>query len=229
MPSKKQHQFSKSGVHISVIDSSSMSPAQSFALVDTQLGSIDASNAAVEAAKRGDHQTAANLHRQALEGKLKMFPETSIQAALSFNGLGEKLLLLGDIPGAEYNLTKALRVRDDESFGGLGTGPRYDAAVTRENMAQLREAQGRFEEAKDIRLRGKSKGQVCCGNYNCPGQMFLLSELKSCSKCSCVFYCSPDCQLKDWDRHKDLCKAERARRKAQTVEEEKEEKAANPN
>ena len=30
-------------------------------------------------------------------------------------------------------------------------------------------------------------------------------HLKQCSRCSCLFYCSKECQKKDWKSHKVLC------------------------
>ncbi|KZS92475.1 hypothetical protein SISNIDRAFT_455676 [Sistotremastrum niveocremeum HHB9708] len=222
MPSKKQNKLlSKSAMHGTVFDISSMSAEAVQDSYNSNMGAIEISNRATQASMSGDYRTAAALHRQALALKLKTFPETSVQAAISFNGLGESLLSLQDLSGAEEALSKALRVRDDKTFGGLGEGPRFDAAVTRENMAQLREAQGRFEEAKEMRMRGKSKGHIACGNDKCPGQLFLLSALKSCSVCSCVFYCSPDCQKKDWARHKGPCKKEKERRKEKEAQDAK--------
>ena len=32
------------------------------------------------------------------------------------------------------------------------------------------------------------------------------SELSACSRCKCVFYCSQEHQMQDWDRHKKECK-----------------------
>ena len=42
---------------------------------------------------------------------------------------------------------------------------RFDAAVTRENVGQLREAQGQFVEAREVRRRGVKKGHMACGWY----------------------------------------------------------------
>ncbi|KDQ12449.1 hypothetical protein BOTBODRAFT_416420 [Botryobasidium botryosum FD-172 SS1] len=112
--------------------------------------------------------------------------------AITFNELSEDLLQLGKLDEAEKMLGKALRVRDDTSFGGMGAGPRMDAAVTRENFAQLREAQGRLADAKEIQ---------------CPRQMFKVAQLRVCSNCSCVFYCSAAYQKADWPRHKRPCRA----------------------
>ncbi len=38
--------------------------------------------------------------------------------------------------------------------------------------------------------------------YNCKS---INKKLKKCSKCKVAYYCSPECQKKDWNRHKKLC------------------------
>lgn len=45
-------------------------------------------------------------------------------------------------------------------------GIRFDAAVSREYFAQLKEAQGHFLEARNVRKRGAStrKEEMACGN-----------------------------------------------------------------
>lgn len=152
-------------MHLTKFNTSGMSESAVQNSISSNLGAIDLSNQAGQASRNGDHVTSAALHRQALALKLQSFSETSVQAAISFNGLGEELVALKDYEGADVAFSKALRVRDDRAFGGLGEGPRFDAAVTRENFAQLREAQGRFDDAKELRMRGKSKGHIACGNY----------------------------------------------------------------
>lgn len=41
---------------------------------------------------------------------------------------------------------------------------RFDAAVTREYVGQLREAQGEFASAREVRRRGVRKGEMACGS-----------------------------------------------------------------
>lgn len=37
--------------------------------------------------------------------------------------------------------------------------------------------------------------------------MLSCPQLKACGACRSVFYCSPECQKRDWtNRHKPLCK-----------------------
>ncbi|KZT42141.1 hypothetical protein SISSUDRAFT_1058755 [Sistotremastrum suecicum HHB10207 ss-3] len=214
MAPQKSQKISYSAMHANVLDPATMSSLEISNLINANTNAVTVANRANQAAQRGDYQTAVTLHREALALKLKSFPETSIQASMSYNGIGEALLRLGDISGAEEAFLKALYVRDDKIHGGLGEGPRLDAAVMRENLAQVREAQGRFADAKELRLRGQSKGQICCANHKCPNQLFLLSGLKHCSVCSSVFYCSAACQKQDWRRHRGPCNGEKERRQA---------------
>ena len=39
----------------------------------------------------------------------------------------------------------------------------------------------------------------------CQTCVVVDSNLKTCSKCKQAYYCSVDCQKKDWARHKPLC------------------------
>jgi len=48
----------------------------------------------------------------------------------------------------------------------MGLGPRVDAAITRDNMAQVYEGQGRWDEAKEMRMIGNATNQISCGNPN---------------------------------------------------------------
>ncbi|KAI1136046.1 hypothetical protein F5Y05DRAFT_415643 [Hypoxylon sp. FL0543] len=163
------------------------------------------SNDAERAMRAGDFDRAISLQRRALALKRRAYPELSIQTAISFNNLGEALFRAGKLDEADEYFQKALAVRETQ-------GPAQDVAATRDNIGALREAQGRFDEAREIRLRGAEKKQMLCGNYDCPThQMFGLDELSACSACKSVFYCSKSCQKQDWTkRHKPLCKGRAA-------------------
>ena len=45
-----------------------------------------------------------------------------------------------------------------------------------------------------------------CGNENC-----RKPTHKRCSKCKCVGYCSRECQVADWKRHKKVCSSKTAK------------------
>ena len=129
---------------------------------------------------------------------------------------------------SEEALRKSLHVRDNEELGGLGEGPRQDAAATRDNLAQVFEAQGKMDQAREMRMKGAANGETMCGSYevcdrlsvgpwnyhaDCAlqcvtpgGAMLSTSQLNGCSACHSVFYCSKTCQKRDWKRHKPFCK-----------------------
>lgn len=134
--------------------------------IEANTTAVDKNNAANLASEARRYGEAISLHKEALELKLRAFGEESVQAAMSFNGLGEVYLKVSKLNEAEEVFAKALKVRDNAEFGGLELGPRNDAAATRDNIAQLREAQGRFEDAREMRLKGANKGETMCGNSN---------------------------------------------------------------
>ncbi|KAH8165738.1 hypothetical protein CIB48_g2528 [Xylaria polymorpha] len=127
------------------------------ALVGATTTAVFKSNAASQAMQMGQFEESISLHREALEMKLRAYPESSIQVAITYNGLGEAFLRAGRLEEADEVLHKALIIRERD-------GPDLDAAATRENIGALREAQGRFPEARDVRLRGAEEGHMLCSN-----------------------------------------------------------------
>lgn len=110
---------------------------------------IDKNNGALAATASKRYDEAIRLHTDAIQTKVKIYGEQSIQAAISFNGLGETYLEAGRIDDAADALAKALKVRDDKAFGGMEMGPRNDAAASRDNMARVLEARGDFPGARE--------------------------------------------------------------------------------
>jgi tetratricopeptide (TPR) repeat protein len=111
----------------------------------------------VECSKRDDWVNAERWHRKALEAKLAcgMGPVT---LGISYNSLGESLLEQGKLEEAEEKLKKAMEIRT--------TLPHcFDAAVTRENLAQVYQAMGKPKEANQVRVDGEAKREMCCSNY----------------------------------------------------------------
>ena len=82
------------------------------------------SNQALQADAAGNVAQSIQLHNQAAALKVQVCGEESVQAAVSFNGIGECYLKAGDLQRAEEHLLKALTVRDDRRSGGLEEGPR---------------------------------------------------------------------------------------------------------
>ncbi|KAG8170058.1 hypothetical protein KVR01_000803 [Diaporthe batatas] len=178
------------------------------------LAAIEKNNAANIAKQAGRYDEAVRLHVEAVRLKVRLYGADSVDAAFSYNMLGDALLAAGKLDKAAEALEFALKVRDDVAFGGMGLGPRIDAAASRDNMARVLEAKGDFPAARELRLKGADKGHVICGCLKCvtPGGALLSrAQLKACGACRSVFYCSTACQKRDWkERHKPLCKKHQA-------------------
>ncbi|KAI3392471.1 hypothetical protein diail_5663 [Diaporthe ilicicola] len=127
------------------------------------VAAIEKNNAANIAKNAGRYDEAIRLHTEALQLKIRLYGEQSIDAAFSFNMLGDACLAAGKVDEAADALEKALKVRDDVAFGGKGAGPRIDAAASRDNMARVLEARGDLPGAREIRLKGADKGHTICG------------------------------------------------------------------
>lgn len=152
-------------IHLTPI-SPDTDPADFIAMLEANIIGVQKNNQAVSALKRGDFARAEKLHKEALKLKVWGFGDESIQAAISYNGLGGTYLKMGPskLDQAENSFKKALRIVDYREFGGLGKGSAQDAAMTRDNMAQLLEARGKMTEAKEMRLKGAKKGEIICGS-----------------------------------------------------------------
>lgn len=152
-------------LNLTVLDDS-IGPDRMAALTAANTIAVEKNNRANAAKDMGRLDEAIALHREALAMKIRAYSEASVQAGISFNGLGAALLQAGQLAEAEQALVKALKVREEKAHGGLGMGPGIDAADTRDNLARLREAQGDFEDAKLLRLKGAKKNEIMCGNYD---------------------------------------------------------------
>ncbi|KAK3392747.1 hypothetical protein B0H63DRAFT_504807 [Podospora didyma] len=184
------------------------------ALAKVNAEAKDITNRAFAAEMAGELAEALSLHGQALTRRLEGGTSNStesVDAAINYNGLADIYLRLGVMDMAEESLKLALKIRDYIAYGGRELGPPQAAAATRDKLGRVFEARGDFEKAREIRLRGAAMGETLCGNASCstPGGALLHTrDLKGCSACKSVFYCSPACQKKDWvKRHKPLCKA----------------------
>ena len=113
-------------------------------------------NMALQLSNSGDNASAEALHHQALALKERAHGPKSIQAALTLNALGEVQSCQGKFEEAEVNLRRAVAIRNS-------AGNTFDAAVSRENLAQVFEAKGKFSEAKEMRDYGRPD-KISCGN-----------------------------------------------------------------
>ncbi|KAI0068207.1 hypothetical protein BV25DRAFT_1987024 [Artomyces pyxidatus] len=147
--------------------------------------------------RQGDFAAAERLYLRAIEIRNEAFGPGNSYVAINQNSLGELYIKINRLDDAEAMLNQAMAIR-------TVTGPPFDAAVTRDNLARVFEMRGNLDAAREMRLRG-SPDQIACGHYKCPGQTFSKHALRRCSRCKSILYCSKGCQTSDWKRHKQYC------------------------
>ncbi|XP_008312847.1 putative protein MSS51 homolog, mitochondrial [Cynoglossus semilaevis] len=64
----------------------------------------------------------------------------------------------------------------------------------------------KFQNYKDMFQRMEETFQFCTGCKKLPEHLTEGQSLKRCVKCLNVYYCTKDCQKKDWSQHKKVCK-----------------------
>jgi tetratricopeptide (TPR) repeat protein len=160
-----------------------------------QFEAVDLNNQGQMLNRQHRYQEALPLFQKALRLKIEAFGSHSIQAALSYNSLGECYLKLGNHQLARENFEKALAYRQTE-------GECMDTRVTRDNLGRVCEELGDRQGARMHRREGAN----LCGNDECsanpPGAQ---TRLPACAKCKAIFYCCASCQRVDWPRHKKYC------------------------
>lgn len=155
-------------------------PARLQAVINANTIGVDKTNEGNRALKEGQHDKALRLHQEALNLKIQGYGLLSLQAAVSWNALGETYLAMGGVENlkkAAELLERVLWTRVDKVLGGrklgvaLADAPRdnmalkLDAAVSRENLARVLEAQFKVAAAGTLRRTGDDfVGGVVCGN-----------------------------------------------------------------
>ncbi|KIJ37729.1 hypothetical protein M422DRAFT_69225 [Sphaerobolus stellatus SS14] len=121
------------------------------------------------------YEEAERLHKEVFRISLRDLGPDSVYTGFSHNILGEVQCRLAKYEEAEEHLLKAIAIR-------VHCGYSWDSAISRENLAQVYEGQGRFLEAKGIRDQGSPDSMVC-GNSQCSGKLYNTSQLKQCNRC----------------------------------------------
>lgn len=116
---------------------------------------IGLSNQGASLYKQGRYAEAEAMHQEALRLKIESFGPNTIQAALSYQAVGGTQLKLGKLVEAEDNVKKAVEIRNSLNFTS------FDAAVSRETLAQIFEANGNIIGAKATRLSGAPNAMAC--------------------------------------------------------------------
>ncbi|KAF9496197.1 hypothetical protein BDN71DRAFT_1495466 [Pleurotus eryngii] len=156
---------------------------------------------ALQTAHSGNHCAAEQLYLHIVRTKTYVFGAQSVETAASHNALGELYVKMNRLAEAEFEFMTAVGIRSR-----AGPDHVFDAAVSRENLAQVYEMTRRTPAAKNMRLLG-APNKILCAYYYCPRAVLSIGQLATCGQCKAVFYCSDACQLKDWKpRHKRYCK-----------------------
>ncbi|EMD42102.1 hypothetical protein CERSUDRAFT_79709, partial [Gelatoporia subvermispora B] len=157
-------------------------------------------NEAYELAHTGRYADAERLHARSLQLKAGSVGLQHISVATSYNGLGEAQMNLGRLDEAEDNLRKAITFR--EAFNQV-----YETACSKESLAQVYEMRGDLAQAKEFRKQWGGKEIMVCSYSDClRTKVIPFTGLRACSRCKSIYYCSPECQRGDWQRHKRYCK-----------------------
>merc|ERR1711933_610028 len=90
----------------------------------------------------------------------------------------------------------------------LAAGKRQDEIYGERSQERIppvvKAARQKFHN-NDIVIERFSKTKRLC--LNCGASRAANGDsLSQCSRCKCAYYCSRDCQVKDWKEHKNLCK-----------------------
>ena len=133
-------------------------------------------NEGVALERMGDYAGAEQRFLRAIEIRNQAFGPGNNYVAINLNSLGELYLKQGRLDDAESVLLEAFDARENR------LGNDFDAAVTRENLAQLYEARGDGCAAKDMRTRGFTN-DIACGNYKVRAERYGFGSyvLTSCS------------------------------------------------
>ncbi|KAI0031159.1 hypothetical protein K488DRAFT_87100 [Vararia minispora EC-137] len=114
--------------------------------------------------RTGDYTSAEARYLRAILIRNQTFGEGNTYAAINQNSLGELYIKMGKFDRAEIVLKEALKVRE--------TMTDFDAAVTRENLAQVYEARGDLRNVKAMREKGLPDKMVCSNTKACDNPYF---------------------------------------------------------
>jgi len=107
------------------------------------------------------------------ENQLRVYRPESSPIAGNYGSLAATLSRAGRLDEAEEAVEKALAMYAAvEDYNEMG--------LSRETLAQIKELQGKFEEAREVRLRGKERREICCANDQVSLLMVELEQRADC-------------------------------------------------
>ncbi|XP_053683107.1 zinc finger MYND domain-containing protein 10 homolog [Sabethes cyaneus] len=107
-------------------------------------------------------------------------------------------LLLEEVPEIENNL-----MANAKTYGWKKIVEKHKKIFVDLTQQEITELARRLNTAYNTDLLEMSENKVETGDKKC--STCKQPAEKKCSRCSAVYYCSRDCQVADWPRHKDLC------------------------
>lgn len=105
------------------------------------------------------HAMAEPRQKEIVELDEKIYGPNASSTGLSWNKLGEIQFEMNKFAEAEPSLERAVEIREALSEN-------FDTSVSRDNLARVYEALGRLEEAKAVRMKGRSAQNISCGNFS---------------------------------------------------------------
>lgn len=112
-------------------------------------------NEGLRLSETGDFAGAERLHLKALDIKLRGMGPSAFSTSISYNELGETYIRMHELEKAESNLKKAIEIRN------MYPNHAFDAAVSREYLAQVYEMRGDLVKAKETRLSAGKLNIAC--------------------------------------------------------------------
>lgn len=145
----------------------------------------DLNNEAFLADTRGDYKTAVEKYKQAIEIKKKAYGENSVHICVSLSGLCDAYLSMEDAENATLQSKRMMAIAQT-----LRDKPNRNE--------QIRIANELLVDCEKLNKK-LAKRMTHCGK--CDG----LSPKYHCGKCNKIKYCSRECQVEDWAKHKPCC------------------------
>jgi len=96
----------------------------------------------------------------------------------------------------------------DTTPGDLAGGHEFEIDYTPQAPMHARTAEGRSRAMTVVNL-GTQNDDIsnvsCCSNPGCTGGSQRVAAMSKCARCKLAMYCSRECQVADWKRHKKQC------------------------